>query len=76
MAGIVAALEADDDVGLLGEPIDEPTTTTFAMRDASSNGRSRLGWFGFRLQPPVPIMDDALRSKENRLSQSAGQSRQ
>src|SRR5215472_6333751 len=49
----------------------EPITTTFAMRETSSNGRSRLGWFGFRLQPLVPILDDAGRSKKNWLSPGA-----
>ena len=46
VAGVVAALEAHDDVGLLRQPVDdlalafvphwEPTTTTFAMRRLSS----------------------------------------
>src|SRR5262249_47320723 len=86
MAGIMAALKTDHDVGLLGEPIDDLAFALVAPlranhddichEEASSNGRSRLGWYGFRLQPLVPIMDDALRSKKNWLPDSAGGSRQ
>jgi hypothetical protein len=64
MAGIMPALKADNDVGLLGEPVDN---FAFALVAPLTTR-----WFGFRLQPLVPIMDDAGRSKEKWLSAEAG----
>ena len=64
VAGIMAALEADDDVGLLGEPVDDLAFALVAPLGAdhdnicheelSPRGRRSLTWIGYRPQPTVP----------------------
>src|ERR1700719_4803431 len=73
MAGIVASLEADDDVGLLRQPIDDLAFAfvpplgadhdNICHEELSPPGRWMLIWVGYRPQPWSRILDDVPRSK-------------